>query len=175
MEIGPLGGGAPGSLDPGDTGAPGGGHPAPPREPTPAEIGDFADQARGHGLSPDDITRLMPTVAPLRRLLLERGTDLADLVAHQMQSEPEILQSIRATAHPTYPHLTAGEMMDTFRHASLHSSVISGRFPTVSEAANFASAKLNPAQIQDYYTRLSTASSTPRAEALGQRQEDRGG
>lgn len=120
-------------------------------EPTPTQISAFADRAQALGLSPGDISRVMPQVAPLRRMLLEKGTDLGDLVPHLQSTPEQILQSIRGEPHPLAPQLTAGAMVDAFQLASLHSIQTVGRMPYAVEASRFASAGYKPDQIQNYY------------------------
>jgi surface antigen len=124
-------------------------------EPTPAQIGEFASRAQALGLSPGDIQRVMPQVAPLRRMLLEKGTDLSDLVPHLQSTPEQILQSIRGEPHPLAPQLTAGQMVDAFQLASLHAPQTVGRMPYAVEASRFASAQYNPQQIQSYYQSIS--------------------
>lgn len=125
--------------------------------PTPTQISAFAQRAQALGLSPGDIQRVMPQVAPLRRMLLEKGTDLGDLVPHLQSTPEQILGSIRGEPHPLAPQLTAGQMVDSFQLASLHSINTVGRMPYAVEASRFASAQYKPDQIQNYYQQMAGA------------------
>jgi surface antigen len=126
-------------------------------EPTPSQISAFAQRAQSLGLTPADIQRVMPQVAPLRRMLLEKGTDLADLVPHLQSTPEQILGSIRGEPHPLAPQLTAGQMVDAFQLASLHAPATVGRMPYAVEASRFASAQYKPEQIQNYYQQMAGA------------------
>jgi surface antigen len=126
-------------------------------EATPSQISAFAERAQALGLSPGDIQRVMPQVAPLRKMLLEKGTDLSDLVPHLQSTPAQILDSIRSEPHPLAPQLSAGAMVDAFQLASLHSVNTVGRMPYAWEAAQFGSAKYNPQQVQLYYQQRAAA------------------
>lgn len=133
--------------------------------PTPSQISEFASRAQALGLSPGDIQRVMPQVAPLRRMLLEKGTDLGDLVPHLQSTPEQILQSVRGEPHPMAPQLTAGQMVDSFQLASLHAPQLVGRMPYAVEASRFASAGYKPEQISAYYQSLGKASQPQPKEA----------
>lgn len=134
------------------------------QELTPAQISQFAERAQHIGLGPGDIQKLMPQVAPLRRLMLESGTQLSDLVPHMGQSQAEILAAIRQMPHPLAPHLTAGAMVDSFNTAALHSIHTVGRMPHAWEAAQFASAGFKSQDMLNHYTNLA-AKQPPAAES----------
>ena len=122
--------------------------------PTPAQISEFAQRAQQAGLTPADISRVMPQVAPLRKMLLEKGTSLQDLVPHLQSTPEQILQSIRSEPHPLAPQLSAGQMVDSFQTASLHSINTVGRMPYSWEAAQFASAGFKSNDMLNHYTAL---------------------
>jgi surface antigen len=126
-------------------------------EPTPTQISEFASRAQALGLTPDDIQRVMPQVAPLRHMLLEKGTDLSDLVPHLQSTPAQILESVRSEPHPMAPQLSAGQMVDSFQTASLHSIHTVGRMPYSWEAAQFASAGFKSQDMLNHYQSLAAA------------------
>lgn len=119
--------------------------------PSPQAVASFAQQAKSMGLTPEHFMQLYPHLAATRRRLLGLNTDLSDVAPHVGQTPDQVVASVRATPHPVYPELTAGQVMDSINTASLWSFQYTQKPPTLAEAARMASAGMKHQDIASYY------------------------
>lgn len=119
--------------------------------PSPQAVANFAQQAKSMGLTPEHFMQLYPHLSATRRRLLGLNTDLSDVAPHVGQTPDQVVAAVRATPHPVYPELTAGQVMDSLNTASLWSFQYTQKPPSLAEAARMASAGMKHQDIATYY------------------------
>jgi len=143
------------------------------RSASPQAVASFAQQAKAMGLTPEHFMQLYPHLSATRRRLLGLNTDLSDVAAHVGQTPDQVVAAVRATPHPVYPELTAGQVMDAQNTASLWSFQYAQRPPHLAEAARMASAGMKHADIQNYYRSQAPVAPGGMAGGGGQGQADK--
>jgi len=119
------------------------------------EVGEFGNQLKAMGATPEHFKQLFPHVASVRRRLLgQTRVSVDDFAAHVGQTPDLVLQSVRAMPHPKSPDVTAGDFHDAWQTAQLHSIHHVGRMPYVSEISKFTAAKMSHRDMDNYYQRM---------------------
>lgn len=138
--------------------------------PDPSRVGEFAQQLQGANIDPTEFTQHFATLAAVRRqLLASQRTDVSDYASMQsalaaagrMVDQAAIVEHVRSQPHPQFPNVTAGAFADTFKLASLHSTVHTQTFPTLGETAGLVG--LDNRAISDYFQQKAKQAQTAEA------------
>lgn len=129
--------------------------PAQQKPPTtsPQDVAHFKIQANAAGIQdPGIFQKLLPYASALYRSLTGTALTLDHLASLQGMDKATARQAILAQPHPTYPHLTLGDMKLMGDKAALHSIPAQGRMPHASEVSRLVAMNAGPGELHRFYS-----------------------
>lgn len=128
---------------------------APPPDPQAHEIGAFAQQAAGLGLSPNDFDRTEEYMKLRRRQGLQAGT-MEDFAPTKGLPPMEMANHIASLSHPIYPEMPVGEFNRIRGMADLHAQSIAQRGVSAPEVVQFWQAQAGNSDMRNYFQTQAT-------------------